>query len=190
MRRMLLVLAVTAGMLVLTPGTSWACSCVTSTTAEQAQRADTVVDGTLSYVTTNGIERTYGVSVTGVYKGRSADFEKLVSNANEASCGLGDLATGKRYLFFISGEHPGRMRVGLCGGSTLYDARVAAAIAAVTGPPTVPSEIRQPPRGPVDEDPIAGTAWYTAVGTTLVLAAVLVGLIWLRRSSTRKRSNG
>ena len=39
--------------------------------------------------------------------------------------------------------------------------------------------------GAVDEDPIAGTAWYTALGTGAVLAAVLGALVLFRRRTAR-----
>src|SRR4051812_2497643 len=96
--RLLFVLAVTAGMLVLTPQTSWACSCAFTTTAQKVHNAGTVVDATLEWVATNQITTTYSVKVSTVYKGKAAEREKLVGSAQESACGLGSLVTGKRYL--------------------------------------------------------------------------------------------
>lgn len=181
--RFLLVLTVTVGMLVLTPTPSWACSCAGQSTAQHVKRADTIVDGTLVWTSTNGMERTYSLAVDRVFKGKAAQREKVLTQAREAACGLGELATGERYLFFIKGVHLGQMSTGLCNGSGPYNARVAAEIEAITGAPTGPTELSAPQSGPIDQDPIEGTAWYTVVGTTFVLAAVIGGLIWLRRKA-------
>lgn len=182
--RMLFVLAVTAGLLVLAPGTSWACSCVQSSPIEQVRRVETVVDGTVAWVSSNGIETTYSVEVDRVFKGKAAEREKLITAANEAACGLGMLTVDKRYLFFIDGVHPGRMRVSLCGGSAPYGDELAAQIEAATGAPTGPV-VSPAMKGPVDPDQIQGTPWYTVVGTTLLIAAVLGGLLFYARRSSR-----
>lgn len=183
LRRFLLVLAVTAGMLVLTPTPSWACSCATQPTAALVERADTIVDGTLVWTSTNGIERTYSLAIDRVFKGKAAQREKVLTQASEAACGLGNLATDERYLFFIKGEHLGTMSTGLCNGSGPYDAAVASEVEAITGPPTGPTELFAPPMGAIDEDPIEGTSVTTVVGTTVVIAAVIGGLLWLRRKA-------
>ncbi len=182
--RLLFVLAVTAGILVLTPQTSWACSCASSTTQQQVDRAGTVVGGTLDWVATNGISTTYSVIVDKVYKGKAAEREKLVGNASEAACGLGSLATDERYLFFIDGRHPGQMNVSLCTGTTPYDAKLASEIVSITGEePTGPFATPGTRTGAVDEDQISGTPWYTVVTTGLVLAGVLGFLVWIRRKA-------
>jgi hypothetical protein len=137
-RRALLALAVCLGLLVLTPSPSWACSCAVSAPRQQVQAAGTVAAGTVDWTATDGQTRSYQVSVDRVYKGAAARTEKLTTSASEASCGLGDLATGTRYLFFIDGVHPGAMRVGLCGGTAAYDDALARQVEAVTGPPGRP----------------------------------------------------
>jgi hypothetical protein len=182
-RRMVLVLAVTAGMLVLTPTTSWACSCAQQETVAHVARADTIVDGTLVWSSTNGIERTYSLQIDQVFKGKAAAREKVLTPASDAACGLGQLATDERYLFFITGEHLGTMSSGLCSGTAPYDAALASEIEAVTGDPTGPTELAVPETGPVDNDPIEGTSVITVIGTTLVVAAVIGGLVWLRRKA-------
>jgi hypothetical protein len=137
-RRCLLAVAVTFGLLVLTPTPSWACSCAMATTRQHTQNAVTVASGTVDWTASDGQTRTYRVDFDAVYKGSAAVSEKLSTSANEASCGLTDLATGKRYLFFIEGRHPGAMRVGLCGGTVAYDDATAREIQSVTGPPGKP----------------------------------------------------
>jgi hypothetical protein len=126
------------------------------------------------------MESTYSVSVDQVFKGKAAAREKLISPADEAACGLGSLATNERYLFFIQGVHPGRMKVNVCNGSAPYDARTAAAVEAVTGAPGGPIK---PPvvSTPIDKDPDTGTSWLPVIGSSLAVGLVLGGLLLLAR---------
>ena len=86
MRRCLLAVAVTFGILVLTPSPSWACSCAMTTVPQQVQAAVTVASGTVDWTATDGQTRTYKVDFDAVYKGAAAGSEKLRTSANEASC--------------------------------------------------------------------------------------------------------
>lgn len=181
MRRVILVVGLVAGFLFLTPTAAIACSCADIGVAAQVRNADTIVDATLEWATTNGIERSYGIKVAEVYKGKAATQEKLRTPADEAACGLGNLATEERYLFFISGEHPGQLRVGLCGGSAEWTPELAEQVRAVTGPPTGPYVAPPEKPGPKDDDQIVGTSVWTVIGTGAVLAAVIGGLVLLRR---------
>jgi hypothetical protein len=176
--RLVLALAVSLGLLVLTPGPSWACSCAAADTAKQVELAGTVASGTVDWTATDGQTRTYSVDFDAVYKGAAAASEKLVTSAHEASCGLADLAVGKRYLFFVEGRHPGAMRVGLCGGTVAYDASAAARVASVTGPPGTP--LPSPDLG--DEAAGGGsTGPVVALGLGAALLAVAVGVAVRRR---------
>lgn len=180
MRRFFLALTVTLGMLVLTPSPSWACSCAIMSTAQQVAQAGTVASGTVGWTATDGQKRTYQVEIDQVYKGAAGSSEKLVTQASEAACGLADLAPGKRYLFFIDGVHPGSMRVGLCGGTTAYDAATARQVEAITGPPgkplaPAPGESTQRPSGDHTTLVVA-----LSVGALLLLVAV-VGAVGVRR---------
>ena len=138
MRRLLLAFALTFGILVLTPSPSWACSCAISSTPQQVRGAVTVASGTVDWTATDGQTRTYKVDFDAVYKGSVAASEKLGTSASEASCGVSDLAPGKRYFFFIDGQHPGAMRIGLCSGTTPYADALARQITSITGPPGKP----------------------------------------------------
>lgn len=181
MKRALLVLAVAVGMLVLTPQRSWACSCAQADPAAQARAADTVIAGTLRWTSTNGLDRSYQVDVDAVYKGAAATTEKILTPANEASCGLGALATDRRYLFFVDGRHPGELRVNLCSGSQPYDASVARAVQQVTGAPKPPSA--EPATRPVialhDDRTLPTIAGV--VGGGLVALGVVIGIAGLVR---------
>jgi hypothetical protein len=173
--RLLVALAVGLGLLVLTPTPSWACSCAAADTAQHVREATTVAAGSVYWSATDGQTRTYDVHVDAVYKGAAADSEKVRTSAYDASCGLGDLATDRRYLFFIEGRHPGAMRVGLCGGTVPFDASVAAEVEAVTGPPgkplaTQPREHPRPAgRGGPGVVPLLGLAAVAVAGVLVVV---------------------
>ncbi len=178
MTRFLFVLAVTAGLLMLTPQPSWACSCASMTTAEHVKRADTVIDGNLEWTASNGLTTTYSVKVDDVFKGRAGVREKLLSPAYASACGLGDLATNKRYIFFVTGEHPGTMQVDLCNGSAPYDAALAAQVQSATGPPGAPIPERS---ALVAAHQGSGHRWLWITGGVLVVGAVAGTLAQARR---------
>jgi hypothetical protein len=180
--RSALALAVTLGLLVLTPSPSWACSCAMATTAQHVAQAGTVATGTVAWTATDGQTRTYQVTVDRVYKGAAATSEKLLTQESEAACGLADLATGKRYVFFIDGEHPGTMRVGLCGGTTAYDDAVVREVEAVTGPPD------KPERAPADTAGDKTSGDHTALTVALVGGAVLLVVAGAGAVGVRRRS--
>jgi hypothetical protein len=173
-RRFVLALAVTLGLLVLTPSPSWACSCAMATTKQQVKNAVTVAAGTVDWTATDNQTRTYEVDFDAVWKGTAASSEKLVTAAADSACGVGDLAPGKRYLFFIEGRHPGVMRIGLCGGTAAYDATLAGQVQAITGPPGRP--LAAPDRASGDEPSRSGHTTsrvvLAAAGTTLLVIAV------------------
>ncbi|HET6167082.1 MAG TPA: hypothetical protein VFE07_09665 [Marmoricola sp.] len=179
MRRLLLAFALTFGMLVLTPSPSWACSCALSSPAEQVRLATTVVSGTVDWTATDGQRRTYKIDVDAVYKGAAASSEKLITSDNEASCGVADLATGKRYLFFIEGQHPGAMRVGLCGGTTAYADALARQVTAITGPPGKPLPAPTSTAGPENGD---HTGLVVGLGALVLLLCLASGVAVARRS--------
>ena len=178
MTRIVLATAVVFGVLVLTPSPSWACSCALGTTAQQAKRAVTVAAGTVAWTATDGQTRTYKVEFDSVYKGAAAESEKLRTAANEAACGVSDLATGRRYLFFVDGQHPGAMRIGLCGGTTPYDEALAQKIQSVAGPPGKPLAARTVD-APADDE--RGRTVTIALGAAALLLVAMGAAFAMRR---------
>ena len=177
-RHCVLAVVVTFGILVLTPSASWACSCAISTTPQQVKAATTVATGTVDWTATDGQTRTSKVDFDTVYKGSVAGSEKLSTAENDAACGVGDLATGKRYLFFIEGEHPGAMRIGLCGGTTPYDDAQVAQVASLAGPPSKPLTTPSPK---VDASDGPGGAITVVVGAAALLALAAGAAFFLGR---------
>jgi hypothetical protein len=177
-RRLLLAAVLTFGILVLTPSPSWACSCVMSTTPQHVKNAVTIASGTVDWTASDGQTRTYQVILDDVYKGVAAKTEKLSTNAQESACGVGDLAPGKRYLFFIEGQHPGAMQIGLCGGTIAYDDAIAQQVQSVTGPPGKPLPSPTPASGP--DDTSARTTLF-GLGAAGLLVAAAIGAFAVRR---------
>lgn len=177
-RHGVLAVAVVFGILVLTPSPSWACSCAIESPAQQVNSAVTVASGTVDWTATDGQTRTYAVDFDAVFKGAAARSEKLVTAADAAACGVGDLATGRRYLFFVEGRHPGAMRIGLCGGTTPYDDTAARQVEELTGPPGKPL-----PVATVDSNTDGDRNRTLAVGggAVALLAITTVAAFVLRR---------
>jgi len=178
MKRVLVILLLAAGMVLVSPSVALACSCAQTSVAQQTKDADTVVGGTLEWVADNGIDRTYSVAVDQVFKGIAGLREKVHSPADEASCGLGELATDKQYVFFVNGKHPGRLTATLCGGTAPYGEQVVTEVQKETGEepveplPTYVTDLA-PTEGP-DKVRIVGIAAF-------VIAGVAAGAVILRR---------
>lgn len=177
MKRLLVVLLLAAGMVLVNPSVALACSCAPVTPEQSTKDADTVAVGTVQWTASDGIDRTYGVRFDQVYKGLAGIEEKLVTSADEASCGLGDLAVEGSYIFFIQGKHPGQLKVGLCGGTTAYDVEVLDAVESVAGGPKepFPSFASGPTVAADTTDPIR------VIGIGAIVAAGLFGVIVLIR---------
>lgn len=180
MRRALAVLMLATGMVLVSPSVALACSCVERTTEQHLDEADTVVVGTPAWEADNGVERTFSVQVADVYKGAAGLREKVHTSSSEASCGLGDLATDKQYIFFLRGTHPGRMTATLCGGTTIFDAAVVAEVQRRTKGPFEPM-----PTYVTDTEPTTGPDRVRIVGIGVIVIALLAGgAIALRRKFT------
>lgn len=179
---LLVVLGVTTGMVLLTPSAALACQCVTSSVADQVDRADTIVGGTVEWTSTTGNERTYGLRIDEVYKGVAGMREKVLTADASASCGLGELATEQRYLLFLQGRHPGRLTVNSCSGSGAYTSDLVLAVQAETDGPFEPL----PSMG--GEPPVAdGVDPIRVVGIGAFVVAAGVGAFAMARS--RRRNN-
>lgn len=135
---LLLAVGLAVGMVLVNPSVALACSCVTSTAEQHTNQADTVAIGTVGWVSTNGIDRTYSVNFSQVYKGAAGLTEKVLTPDSAAACGVGDLAINEQYVFFLQGKHPGQMKMNSCGGTTKVDALTLDAVQKVTGPPVPP----------------------------------------------------
>ncbi|MBO9522723.1 MAG: hypothetical protein J7518_14420 [Nocardioidaceae bacterium] len=178
MRRFLVVLLLAAGMVLVSPSVALACSCVASTPAQAAKRADTVVVATLEWRQDNGIDASYGIRVDQVFKGIAGMREKVHSSASEASCGLGELATDEVYVFFLQGKHPGRLSANQCSGTAPYGEQVVTAVEKATGDPVEPLPTFSGEAEPSSDGP--DRIRFVGIGV-IVLALLGGGALVLRR---------
>lgn len=136
----LVVAAVLAPLLVVSPRPAAACTCLERTEQELAAQADVVFTGTaltrreVVVPTTTApalpghVEWTFAVE--GVTKGAVAGAHQDVMTAsNSAACGF-DFQAGARYLVYAT-RQDGALTTGLCSGT-----RLAAAVPTTVAPPT------------------------------------------------------
>lgn len=173
MKRLLLVLGLVAGMLLVAPSAALACSCAAASTATHVKQADSVFEGNLAWSSSTAVDATYGVDVTGVFKGRAATFEKLRSVTTSRTCGRGPLATERKYVFFVQGENPGQMQVDGCGGTALSDPTLLAEVEAASGPASDPIPAKQA-TAEADGLGLGWLGWIIVVGGVAVVVALAV----------------
>ncbi len=190
MTRLLLAALAAAALVVIAPQAAVACSCVQMSVAEQVDRADTVLAGTVEWSSTDQVStRVYSLRVDTVYKGEAAEVERVETAASEAACGLGEYAAGKRLLVFAQGAHPGRLSADLCGGSAVFDQATADQVLAITRISTqpAPGASSDPllPHGPREDAWDWSRPLSIAGGIVVlsVLALVVVRLLRRRRPS-------
>lgn len=165
---------VAASLVLLGPApAAHACSCVISTPAEQARRAEAVFTGTVTH--TEGSPRTsrtvaYHVAVDKVWKGEVADEIRVVTGSQSSACGLPGLPEGQPVIWFAStdgiffrdedGEGAVPLGVNSCSGTGEVSAKTVRAVTAALGDPgaPVPAEASDGQRIDTDED--AQAVWW------------------------------
>lgn len=154
--RLMAVLA-TAPIVVLTAGTSHACSCVMAETAEQAEWADRIFTGEVVEVLseqrgTDGVRASMGqghefvVAVDEVYKGEATAEVTLVTASNSAACGIDTLpGPGDKWVWFaqVAEGREDTWGVNICGGSGPVGDDEAA-LADALGTPTAAPQAADP----------------------------------------------
>src|SRR5688500_12181274 len=106
----LVALLAAAGLVLLTPASPHACSCVGGDVAPYADRADVVFTGTLVEITpppvrlfmSSGDPATYSFDVERVHQGEVGPSAAVRSAVSGASCGLEGMRRGSRYVVFAT----------------------------------------------------------------------------------------
>lgn len=178
---------------VLAQGPAHACTCVHTTVKQDVARADAVFSGVVVDASNGTIGRrgrdatVLEIEADTVYKGDLIRRQVKVTS-RDASCGLGDLVTGKRYLFF-AGESGSILVADRCGGTARARDGLTAKVQDLLGTGTVLTP-------PADRDPVvvdftrlAGAepeslTRIAAPGAALVLLGLL-GLFVVRRATAR-----
>lgn len=203
MRRTLVPLLV-GGVLLLAGWVSAApasaCSCAPTGTAEQFAAADTVFSGRLTSREVLGGSSSddpavHLFAVDAVQKGSASADQTVVSAASGASCGL-ELAGNGPFLVFATRDDDGVLRADLCGGTAELTPGLAAEVAGLGGPSTLPTEPEaalpaELGRGPLDQataDDGAPRSTTLALGVGAAVLAVLAGALVVRSRRRARRT--
>ena len=134
-----------AGLVLFTPASAHACSCVGGDVATYADRADVVFTGTLVEITpppnrlfwSSGDPATYSFDVERVHQGEVGPSAEVRSAVSGASCGLEGMQTGSRYVVFATLDDG--LWANLCGGTDLARPGVVRQLDRAVGPARAPA---------------------------------------------------
>ncbi|MDF2143531.1 hypothetical protein [Knoellia sp. p5-6-4] len=160
-----------------------ACSCPPNdSTAQQVERADVVVRGTLTEVpdpvgTGSDPWAAYEVAVAEVFKDEPSATIIVRSPVGDATCGIG-VREGPEYLV-LAGRARSELRASLCDGTRLVSNELVAEVEAVTGPGTlVEAHTSTAPRGQTPTGtPLAAPEHPDGPGIALPLGVGAAGLL-------------
>jgi hypothetical protein len=188
-RLILAALLSAGGLVLLTPATAQACSCVGGDVAAYAERADVVFTGTLLEITPppkrlfqfSGDPATYSFDVDRVHEGQLGPSAEVRSAVSGASCGLEGLRTGGRYVVFATlGDG---LWANLCGGTGPVRPGVLRQLENAVGPAGAPaadvsdhavgSVGSEGPDGPAASSGLPGLGVVGTVGLVVAVAGVL-----------------
>ncbi len=144
MRRLLVLLLLAAGLVLVGPAPTYACSCVGGDTEDFVGWSDVVFTGTVIERVAASADATgsvrYVVDVDTVMKGEVDRIESVDTGAQESACGLPSLEEDERYVFYAT-EDDGDLFTGLCSGTGPAGDGTAERVSALTGrsePATLP----------------------------------------------------
>ncbi len=182
-------LSFVSAVILLMSNPALACSCATSTVAEQTDRADAIFLGEILSRTATGQPTTYVVEVSRVFKGNVTARQDVVTMASGSVCGLELPGSGSALVFASTnaslGVAPaaGQLTANLCGGSVMTS---TAPVSLGPGePPTaVPVSTSTEGAAPsaVDSDPANSRVAVWLIGGLALVAAV--GSFAVRRRRT------
>lgn len=186
--------------LVATQAPAFACTCVQDDVATDAERADVVLSGTLAEVARveqparqpggrpQAGRRTLVVDVDRVYRGAvTRERVEITTAAVAAACGLGDLATDRRYVFFATARGSA-LSANRCGGTGPASQAMVAQVTEVLGagrPIGVEPAEPEPPVATALDDSAPPEFGRTAAPGAALAIIGLLGLLVVRRRSRR-----
>lgn len=177
MRRVLMLLGITAVLVPITAGPSWACSCVQASPREHARMADVIVAGHVEELTEGAQIDVARLAVTDVYKGPRTSAWTVETAAEGPACGY-DFVEGRRYTVFGSLDG-GTLSTSLCTATTAGD------IDPERFGLDSPERVQQPPAGR-EPDPPSGSRWpWAAVAGGAVAGAFAAALVVRRTRKPR-----
>ena len=197
MKRLLLPLAAIAIAGLLFTGTrpAYGCSCLPSSTQQKVENTDVIVIGTVVRLVEDpdeGVRTDFEVdgivSVERYLKGSGPSEIEVDDPPSGGLCGfLDQTSTGKRYLFFLTGE-AARFSTSSCDGSIPITNDEASqqhlrnVEAAVAGAGTLPDTGSAPPSG----QPGSDAPWLAVIiGSSAVAGGLVAASAWLLRRAWR-----
>lgn len=177
-----------------------ACTCPQATIMESIKAADAVFTGTVGSVAVAEPEQpadttiTNAVTVDRVYKGTVDAPDQVVQTTprTQASCGLGQLRTGRRYVFIVQAA-TGTVAPWVdngCSGTRLETDALVTQVQGALGAGEPASPPPPPPAAVLtDVDTAAPTTLGRAAAPGLALVLIgLLGLVLVRRLNARRAS--
>ncbi len=169
------------------------CTCAAGHTQTHTKRANDVFTGTITHVSSarsseggGGATMTYDIDVERVYKGNiKTATVKITSDRSTRACGLGDLPTDRRYLFFVKADGS-ELTSDSCSGTARADAQLVHKVEKLLGDgrPAVPPEPVKAVFTKVAHAQPTSLPRLAAPGVALVLVGLL-GLVVVRRLGRR-----
>lgn len=146
-RTLLAGLLAAVGLVLITPSTSYACSCALGSPQSHARGADAVFVGTLldiepppqREIMSSADPNTFTFDVDQVLEGEIGGTVEVVSARDSATCGWEGAEVGEEYVIFAY-EYRGRLSTSSCSGNAEPSEWLLDQVEQVTGPgrPTVP----------------------------------------------------
>jgi tissue inhibitor of metalloproteinase len=190
-RRLLAALLLAGCCIVLGQAPALACTCASGHTQTHTKTANDVFTGKIAAAapsrTDGRATTTYDVDVERVYKGDIATATVQVSSDRSAkTCGLGDLATKRRYLFFATADGA-QLTTDSCSGTTRATTTAVHKVERLLGDgrPAVPPAPQKAVFTRVADTTTPSLPRLAAPGAAMVLVGLL-GLVVVRR--LRRRS--
>ena len=186
--RLVAVLILSSFTVVLGQLPAHACSCKSASTQVHTKNATDVFTGTLLDVQSQrkengqrGARYTYDIEVERVYKGTISTAKIEVTSGASSTCGLGQLETDRRYVFFAR-TTSGELRADLCSGTARAKVALVKKIENLLGAgrPPVPEQPEEAVFTRVSDAEPTPLTRLAAPGLALSLAGLL-GLILARR---------
>lgn len=181
LRALCVALLASAGLVLATSAPAAACKCTVAELPEQAQDATAIFVATVDTVTPVGKRFEYAVTAEHSYKGEVDREVEVSSNQEQVACGLGELRTGRQYIFFVNRTAP-PFSANSCGGTgpltndRVDDIETLLGEGTAIEPPPPPA----PTMTKVEESAPLPLARLAAPGGALILLGVL-GLLFVGR---------
>jgi len=129
------------GLVLVSPATSYACSCAMADPEAHVEWADVVFTGTLTdiepppqrEIMSSSDPNTYTFAVDQVFEGEVGAVTEVESAMSGASCGLEGMKAGRDYVVYATDDQ-GVLATGLCTGTGPVDLEHVETIEQVTGP--------------------------------------------------------